>query len=177
MTRTRLIAAFAAFALLTGAPMTGGAQTPASSADAPVAWGGYATPTANGLLFGATHERGAMAAEVDAASTARNLQTLGARLPQLAARVAAAEQSRSRAAVRATTPDRLPLAGALAPGLFILGGLGSRGFCAAPLLAEHIAAVALNAPSPLPVTLAKRVEPKRFVMVRPLAQPSPRVDG
>ena len=40
MTRTRLIAALAAFTILAGVPMVGGAQTPASSADAPVAWGG-----------------------------------------------------------------------------------------------------------------------------------------
>ena len=48
--------------------------------------------------------------------------------------------------MRATTPDRMPLAGQVAPGLFVLGGLGSRGFTAAPLLAEHIAALALARP-------------------------------
>jgi tRNA 5-methylaminomethyl-2-thiouridine biosynthesis bifunctional protein len=48
----------------------------------------------------------------------------------------------------------MPVAGALdAPGLFVLGGLGSRGFCTAPLLAEHIAAEALGLPSPLPNSL------------------------
>ncbi|MDQ7813764.1 FAD-dependent oxidoreductase, partial [Brevundimonas sp.] len=82
-----------------------------------------------------------------------------------------------RAAIRATTPDRLPLAGALVPGLFALTGLGSRGFCVAPLLAEHIAALATGAPSPLPAALAARVDPKRFVMAAPLAQPSPEADG
>ena len=58
-------------------------------------------------------------------------------MPALAARLAGAPLS-SRASIRAATPDRLPLAGAVpgaGPGLFVLGGLGSRGFCAAPLLA------------------------------------------
>ncbi|HRD29652.1 MAG TPA: hypothetical protein PLO65_15230, partial [Caulobacter sp.] len=47
-------------------------------------------------------------------------------------------------------------------GLFILAGLGSRGFCTAPLLAEHVAALALDAPSPLPAPLASLVDPERF---------------
>jgi tRNA 5-methylaminomethyl-2-thiouridine biosynthesis bifunctional protein len=69
-----------------------------------------------------------------------------------------------RAGVRAACPDFLPLAGALEgrPGLFVLSGLGSRGFCAAPLLAEHVAALALGAPSPLPQALAQIVDPARF---------------
>ena len=68
-------------------------------------------------------------------------------------------------AIRATTRDYLPLAGAVAdapPGLVALTGLGSRGFCLAPLLAEHIAADVLGAPSPLPAPLAALVDPGRF---------------
>ncbi len=68
-------------------------------------------------------------------------------------------------AVRATTRDYLPLAGSAGdamPGLMVLTGLGSRGFCLAPLLAEHIAALAVGAPSPLPAALADLVDPGRF---------------
>jgi tRNA 5-methylaminomethyl-2-thiouridine biosynthesis bifunctional protein len=158
-------------------PVRGQADWVEDVAARPTAWGGYATPTRDGLLFGATHERGETAVATDPASTARNLQTLGARLPRLAARVTGGGRLQSRSAIRATTPDRLPLAGALAPGLFALTGLGSRGFCVAPLLAEHVVALASGAPSPLPVALAARVEPKRFVMAAPLAQPSPAMDG
>jgi tRNA 5-methylaminomethyl-2-thiouridine biosynthesis bifunctional protein len=48
-------------------------------------------------------------------------------------------------------------------GLHLLGGLGSRGFCTAPLLAENVAAEALGAPSPLPnfltpLNITKRLE-------------------
>ena len=69
-----------------------------------------------------------------------------------------------RAGVRAACPDFLPLAGAIEgrAGLYALSGLGSRGFCAAPLLAEHVAAMALGAPSPLPQGLAAIVAPGRF---------------
>ncbi|MDD3838016.1 MAG: FAD-dependent cmnm(5)s(2)U34 oxidoreductase, partial [Phenylobacterium sp.] len=62
------------------------------------------------------------------------------------------------------TPDRLPLAGPApgAEGLFLLCGLGSRGFAFAPLLAEHVAAQVAGAPSPLPAPLAAVVDPERF---------------
>ncbi|HEX3408622.1 MAG TPA: hypothetical protein VHS81_15420, partial [Caulobacteraceae bacterium] len=52
--------------------------------------------------------------------------------------------------------------GALAPGLYLLGGFGARGFTLAPLLAEHVAADALGAASPLPAPLARSVDPGRF---------------
>jgi tRNA 5-methylaminomethyl-2-thiouridine biosynthesis bifunctional protein len=47
-------------------------------------------------------------------------------------------------------------------GLFILTGLGSRGFTLAPLLADHVAALALGRPSPLPAAIAALLDPGRF---------------
>ena len=140
----------------------------------PMAWGGYAAPTGQGMLFGATHDR----CDTDLApredDSARNLATLEARLPALAKRIAAAGLVQSRAAIRATTPDRLPVAGALDDGLYMLGGLGSRGFCVAPLLGEHVAALVLGQPSPLPRDLAARISPRRSsVLADALASSSP----
>jgi tRNA 5-methylaminomethyl-2-thiouridine biosynthesis bifunctional protein len=128
-----------------------------------VAWGGYAIPTRGGLLFGATHDRGDETFDVRAGDHGRNLEVLRRVLPALAARLAEVPLE-GRAGVRATTPDRLPIAGPVrdAPGLFLLTGFGSRGFSAAPLLAEHVAALALEAPSPLPSPLAELVDPDRF---------------
>ena len=125
--------------------------------DHAVAWGGYACPMdmvgRRGVLFGATHDRGRTDREVLPEDHARNLRTLAEGLPELAA-VAGAMPLDGRAAVRATTFDRMPVAGALAePGLYLLGGLGSRGFCTAPLLGEHVASLALGLPSPLPNSL------------------------
>jgi tRNA 5-methylaminomethyl-2-thiouridine biosynthesis bifunctional protein len=98
---------------------------------------------------------------VRAADHARNLATLAKALPALARRLEG-RPLEGRAAIRATTPDRTPVAGALQPGLFALTGFGSRGFSLAPLLAEHVAALALGAPSPLSADLAALVEPGRF---------------
>lgn len=124
------------------------------------AWGGYAVPTRDGVLFGATHDRDDEAVDLRAEDHQRNRAMLAARLPQLAARLAD-RPLQGRAAVRATTADRLPVAGG-ADGLFLLTGFGSRGFSLAPLLAEHVAAQALGLPSPLPLALAALVEPERF---------------
>jgi tRNA 5-methylaminomethyl-2-thiouridine biosynthesis bifunctional protein len=128
-----------------------------------IAWGGYAAPTATGLLFGATHDRDDTAVDVRETDSARNLATLATRLPRLAD-AASGAPLQARAAIRATTRDRLPVCGAVAnqPGLYVLGGLGSRGFCVAPLLGEHLAAVITRTPSPLPAALASRISPDRF---------------
>jgi tRNA 5-methylaminomethyl-2-thiouridine biosynthesis bifunctional protein len=130
-------------------------------------WGGYVAPSRQGLVFGATHDRDETATDIRAQDHDRNLALLAQGRPGLAARLAGAPLS-GRAAIRAVTPDFLPLAGPVedAPGLYILSGLGSRGFCAAPLLAEHVAAQALAQPSPLPRDLIKIVHPGRFLQRR-----------
>jgi tRNA 5-methylaminomethyl-2-thiouridine biosynthesis bifunctional protein len=124
-------------------------------------FGGYAIPMRGGVLFGATHDRDVTGTDVREEDNARNLALVAKGLPDLAAQLASVPLE-ARASIRATTPDRLPLAGCWAEGLFVLSGLGSKGFCAAPLLAEHIAASALARPSPLARALSALVDPERF---------------
>lgn len=152
-------------------PVKGQADWAPGVSAPPMAWGGYVAPTGDALLYGATHQRGLTDTQTDDAASQANLDVVRGRLPRLAERITAAGPGGRRAAVRATTPDRLPLAGP-APGragLWLLGGMGSRGFAAAPLLAEHVAAGIAGAPSPLPAALARRVEPGRFT--KALAEP------
>lgn len=145
------------------APVAGQADWVEGPTTRPVAWGGYAVPTGDGLLYGATHDRGLTDTLPTADASTRNLATLRAILPSLSTEVETAPaSSHARKAVRATTPDRLPVVGALDAGLHILTGLGSRGFCVAPLLGEHLAARIMNQPSPLPNTAAERLAPGRF---------------
>jgi len=145
-------------------PVRGQADWVEGVTAAAAAWGGYVAPTATGLLFGATHDREDTATDVRTEDSERNLATLAARLPRLAEAVSAAPRQ-SRAAIRATTRDRLPGCGEAPgrPGLFVLGGLGSRGFCVAPLLGEHVAALITGAPSPLPAAMAARLGPGRLI--------------
>jgi tRNA 5-methylaminomethyl-2-thiouridine biosynthesis bifunctional protein len=127
------------------------------------AWGGYAIPTRTGLLYGATHDRGDAGDDIRLDDDVKNLALLQKGRPHLAAAVQAISGKRGRrASVRAATPDHLPLAGAAAPGLFVLAGLGGRGLCLAPLLAEAVVAEALGAPSPLPEPLAALCDPERY---------------
>jgi tRNA 5-methylaminomethyl-2-thiouridine biosynthesis bifunctional protein len=144
-------------------PVRGQASWAAGLAPAAAAaWGGYVLPTRDGVLFGATHDRGDQSTELRAADHARNLAALAKALPGLAGRLQDAPLE-GRAAVRAVTPDRLPLAGAVGPeGLYALTGFGSRGFSLAPLLAEHVAALAVAAPSPLTGSAADLLSPARF---------------
>lgn len=131
----------------------------------PTAWGGYAVPFgASGLLFGATHERGVEHPQVSREATTHNLAQLGSQFPGIAAQLNDRDDLKSRVAVRAVTPDRLPLAGQMAgsPGLHLLTGFGSRGLAWAPLLAEHVVASVLGQPSPLTRAQAKSLQPCRF---------------
>jgi tRNA 5-methylaminomethyl-2-thiouridine biosynthesis bifunctional protein len=128
----------------------------------PTVYGDYLIPTRDGLLFGATHDRGDDEADPRPSDDGRNLARLAALRPHVASKVALADVQ-GRAAIRAATPDRLPVAGLLAePGLFVLSGLGSRGFTTAPLLAEQLCALILGTPPPLPADLAHRLSPARF---------------
>lgn len=159
-----LAAGFGAAALAEGLTLTPvrGQTTVAQGLEAaPAAWGGYVVPTRRGLLFGATHDKGEATSEARPEDDRRNLAALARVRPALAERLAGSALT-GRAGVRATTPDRLPLCGEIAPGLYVLGGLGSRGFTFAPLLGEHLAAMITGAASPLPGDLAATLSPVRF---------------
>ena len=145
------------------APVRGQADWVDVIAPMATAWGGYVAPSPTGFLYGATHDRGDVGIDVRPEDSLRNRATLSARLPELAGTVREGS-GQARAAIRATTPDRLPVCGPVGdrPGLWVLTGLGSRGFCLAPLLAEHLAATIAGTPSPLPKDYADRLSPLRF---------------
>jgi tRNA 5-methylaminomethyl-2-thiouridine biosynthesis bifunctional protein len=129
------------------------------------AFSAYALPMEDGVLFGATHDRGSAETDVRKQDNDRNLAALAQGLPHLAAELAG-QVIEGRAAVRVATADRLPVAGQIAPGLWALTALGSRGFTTAPLLAEHLAAEILGRPSPLPARLIALISPNREQALR-----------
>ncbi|ESQ84558.1 hypothetical protein AEAC466_09405 [Asticcacaulis sp. AC466] len=102
-----------------------------------ISWGGYALPLADGVLFGATHVRDDRGSDIRAEDRALNIANLAKVIPAGAA-MAEHLPSRSRASVRVTTPDYLPVAGQAESGVWLLTGLGARGFCLAPLLAKAV---------------------------------------
>jgi len=127
----------------------------------PASWGGYVIPTRSGLLFGATHGRGDADSGLRAEDQVRNLEGLRQVRPALAAALEG-QPIRAAAGVRAATGDHQPVAGRLEEGLYVLAGLGGRGFTLAPLLAEHVAGLVLGLPSPLLASAAALVDPARF---------------
>ena len=137
--------------------------------------GGYVVRALGQLVFGATFEAADGEPRVTNAARAHNLDVLARLRPDLAPGALM-----SRAAIRATTQDRMPFAGALpendpaqkekapdgtpAPSgrHRLIGGLGSRGFLWAPLLAELVAWEALGEPSPVERQVAECLDPGRF---------------
>ena len=163
-----LAAGMASAGLAPGLPLTAvrGQASVARGVSAPIAavFGAYVIATRDGVLFGATHDRDDESVLPRRIDHERNLAAVAQGLPALAARLAGAPLE-AHIGIRAATADYLPLAGAVpdaGPGLFVLSGLGSRGFTLGALLAEHLAAVVLGAPSPLPTDLAALVDPARF---------------
>jgi tRNA 5-methylaminomethyl-2-thiouridine biosynthesis bifunctional protein len=132
------------------------------------AWGGYAIPTAEGgVLFGSSHVRNDWGVDLRTVDEDHNLSLLAQGRPALAQAITAglaAAPLKARASLRAATPDHLPLVGRLGAfeGVYILAGLGARGFTLAPLLAEHIVAETLGAPSPLQRCVTAAIVPARF---------------
>jgi tRNA 5-methylaminomethyl-2-thiouridine biosynthesis bifunctional protein len=98
----------------------------------------------------------------------QNLADLAAMAPTLAAALGAdtadPAQLAGRAAVRCTSPDRLPLAGEVRPGggLCVSTAHGSRGLITPPLSGEVLAAVLEDEPAPVSSRLLAALDPARF---------------
>ncbi len=113
----------------------------------PITYGGYAIPLMGGTLLGATHDRVTSdtpfeARDADDLTNIENANTYtGVTLSQ--------SQKPSRASVRVTTSDTLPLVDKLDDGRWLFTGLGSRGFVFAPLLAEALVSKICGDPMPV----------------------------
>jgi tRNA 5-methylaminomethyl-2-thiouridine biosynthesis bifunctional protein len=136
---------------------------PGLAGPTPEVFGAYLAGSPRGLVAGATHDRHDTDPEERAADHERVRRLVAARQPEIAMAMAGVKPL-AHVGLRAATGDYLPLAGPIheRPGWFALTGLGSRGFTLAPLLAEHVAALTLDLPSPLPADVAALVDPARF---------------
>ncbi|MFV8783191.1 bifunctional tRNA (5-methylaminomethyl-2-thiouridine)(34)-methyltransferase MnmD/FAD-dependent 5-carboxymethylaminomethyl-2-thiouridine(34) oxidoreductase MnmC [Microbulbifer sp. SA54] len=144
--------------------------------------------------FGATFKLKQTATEVRSEEHRENVETLAGLLPEIAGEFATQEASgrlRGRAALRAATPDYLPMAGPVARwdrleesygglrknrkllidqrtpyqhNLFVLAGLGSRGFTYAPLAAEVVAAWISGEVMPASLDMVQALHPMRFAI-------------
>jgi tRNA 5-methylaminomethyl-2-thiouridine biosynthesis bifunctional protein len=127
-----------------------------------LSWGGYYAPLKDGFAFGATHERDDRQTDVRERDCVANLDSLSEVLPDLAGQIAP-QALVSRASIRIMSRDYLPLCGELQPGLHLLTGLGSRGFCLAPLLGNALALGLSGAASPVRAQGQKCASPARLI--------------
>ncbi|MDZ7750017.1 MAG: FAD-dependent 5-carboxymethylaminomethyl-2-thiouridine(34) oxidoreductase MnmC [Halofilum sp. (in: g-proteobacteria)] len=112
----------------------------------PVSHGGYVTPAVAGVHWaGATAQRGDADATARVADDAVNARRVASLWPH----DTPAPAGERFVAVRASTPDRLPRVGALAPGLWVNAGHGAHGLMTAPLCAALLAR-ALRTGRPVP---------------------------
>ncbi|WP_171029955.1 bifunctional tRNA (5-methylaminomethyl-2-thiouridine)(34)-methyltransferase MnmD/FAD-dependent 5-carboxymethylaminomethyl-2-thiouridine(34) oxidoreductase MnmC [Enterobacter sp. MF024] len=152
---------------------------------------GYLTPQnpVNGQhCIGASYHRGQTEPQYSEEDQQNNRQRLIDCLPQAAwAREVDVSAGEARNGIRCATRDHLPMTGAVpdydatlaayqdlannkeqavsAPefrNLFVLGGLGSRGLCTAPLTAEVLAAQMSNEPIPLDSHTLAALNPNRL---------------
>ena len=94
-----------------------------------------------------------------------NLRRVAQILPGAAAAMQATAQQgriRSWSGVRCTSADRRPLAGEVAPGLWLSTAMGSRGLTFAALCGELIAARLRQEPLPLEARLALALDLSRL---------------
>ncbi|MEM9495292.1 MAG: bifunctional tRNA (5-methylaminomethyl-2-thiouridine)(34)-methyltransferase MnmD/FAD-dependent 5-carboxymethylaminomethyl-2-thiouridine(34) oxidoreductase MnmC [Pseudomonadota bacterium] len=160
------------------------------------AMGPYAAPAMkdgapDGLIIGATYEAVPLDHIPVASNTATesNINIIVEKAPALVEELRP-EDARPRASLRATTPDRMPVAGPMPDwafaaqayrglaqgarqdylpaqyqdGVFTLTGLGSRGLVTAPFAATTIAAEMTGAPSPIDHETREALHPLRFLI-------------
>jgi tRNA 5-methylaminomethyl-2-thiouridine biosynthesis bifunctional protein len=111
------------------------------------AYGGYAINLDGAALVGATHDRlgSGNPFELRDKDDVKNLSALAA----ISGQPVTPAPGKSRASVRVTTPDTLPLMAKVSENIWALTGLGSRGFTFAPLLAESLVAQICGEVGPL----------------------------
>jgi tRNA 5-methylaminomethyl-2-thiouridine biosynthesis bifunctional protein len=134
---------------------------PAEALDPPhvvVLRGGMVLPPVDGIcVTGATYDLEDPHAAVREEDHAGNLERLRGILGvDVRARVD------GRVAFRAVTPDRLPVVGKLAEGVYGAFAYGSRGLVWAALAAELLASELEGEPLPIEATLANAMDPGRF---------------
>ena len=164
----------------------------AVAVDTAYAFGGYFAPIGHGVMFGATYDAWPHdhAPDPEFASDQANHASLRAVLPELADAVDMSA-ARGWASVRATSPDHMPYCGPVVdepafrvrfdglrhgrmdagaapserpPGLWALGGLGSRGLVWSPLLAEALASAMCCEPGAVERGAADALHPARAII-------------
>lgn len=127
-----------------------------------MSYGGYALPLTDGLLLGATHDRLVEGKNPYSLNPHDDEKNIGLLESNLNIKTKLLNKT-SRASIRVTSADTLPVIGKLSNAEhFVLTGLGSRGFVFAPLLAEALASHYYGDPSPIEKAVWQKFSAKRL---------------
>ncbi|MFM7484436.1 MAG: FAD-dependent 5-carboxymethylaminomethyl-2-thiouridine(34) oxidoreductase MnmC, partial [Burkholderiaceae bacterium] len=122
---------------------------------------GYVSPGVNGAhTVGASLQHDDEDASPRSSDDAENFMRLQRLLPGFAEDIT--QMQSGRVGWRATTQDRLPLVGKLAPNLYVSLGHGARGVTCAPICSELLAAMICREPLPLASEWVVRLDPARM---------------
>jgi tRNA 5-methylaminomethyl-2-thiouridine biosynthesis bifunctional protein len=149
---------------------------------------GYLTPAYKGShALGSTYIKDKLNTAVRREESLQNIRTLEQGMSECDWGITEGMIQSSRASIRCTTPDHLPIAGSVpdldmqklqyADGsrksitppsdqqnLYVLTGLGSRGLVTAPILAETICCQINGKPLPFEKTILSALNPNRFLI-------------
>ncbi|MDR6540882.1 tRNA 5-methylaminomethyl-2-thiouridine biosynthesis bifunctional protein [Acinetobacter bereziniae] len=116
------------------------------------------------LILGASFYPNRDDTEVLAEDHVHNYDLIHSVFPQYAERLAPVAEWHGRASVRAQSLDYFPLLGKVEKDkeIYTFSGLGSKGFLFAPLCSEVLIAMILNEACPVPETLLRKLDIKRF---------------
>ena len=113
----------------------------------PITYGSYALPLEDSILLGATHNR--VTNDIPFAPLESDDITNIENAKSYTGMTLTKSENPSRASVRVTTADTLPLVTQMDDGRWIFTGMGSRGFVFTPLLAEALVSKICGDPMPV----------------------------
>ncbi len=120
---------------------------------------GYVIPAGDSLVIGATFDREDLSLKVTPQNHRYNAEEANAASQDVVGEVSSTWHGRT--SLRATTRDRLPLAGEVAPGLWVNTGHGARGMLSAPYAAAAVAAALTGEPMPMQQSMWQALSPLR----------------
>ncbi len=146
---------------------------PENSPSLALGYGGYAATFKNNFLLGSSFVRDDECTDIRLTEHDSNLALLKNSFPELTKQLPPTKTWQGRASLRALPRDSMPVVGAVPQmdDVFVLAGLGSKGFSFAPLCAELLAAQMLGEALPMTDKLAAAIRPDRFIKKERVRKP------
>jgi tRNA 5-methylaminomethyl-2-thiouridine biosynthesis bifunctional protein len=136
-------------------------------------YGGYTVRFQSDLLLGSSFVRDDQCLDIRPTEHDSNLALLRDNFPQLAEQLPPTSTWQGRVSLRALPRDSMPVVGAVPQmnDVYVLAGLGSKGFSFAPLCAELLAAQILGEAYPMTANLTAAIRSDRFIKKECIRKP------